>query len=204
MSMSVVDTYILFEFLRKLTSSYTSWDAYKKGVIDENGQIIIPKDKRTREESKSLTKFDVVVLNLRKTLAKVPGGGSKLATFAAALYLLKEGVEEKSEDVLEEEIRKLIAHEETFSLMEEVTNSANPSTIAGLDNPPKFAGHRVFDVDTNTLMKSRFGKRPKDRYKKYLDEGDHDEIRDYCVKNPKESIILRDKKSGSMIFLRKR
>jgi len=195
---------MLFEFLRKLTNSYVDWDAYKSGVIDEEGNFLIPKDKRTSEERKSISKFDTVILNLRKTLAKIPGGSSRIATFAAALYLLKEDREHIDETYLEEEIMRLIRDQNTFYLMEEITNSASPTAIAGLDEPPKFAGNRVFDVDTNSFMKSRFGKKPRDRYKKYLGEEDHDAIREYCIKNPKESIVLRDKKSGSMIYLRKK
>lgn len=202
----VVDTFMLLGFLRKLTSSFEGWPSYKSGVIDGSGNILIPEKERTYEQKASLTKFDVLVLNLRKLLAKIPGGGSRLATFAAALYLLREDKEYENLQLIEEELRHIIAQDQLHVIMEEVTNSVSGGAIAGTDDPPKFAGHRVFDVSSSTIHKSRFGKKPKSRYKKYIDENDEEfeNIRSFAKKNPKESIVLRDKSSGQMIFLRKK
>lgn len=67
----------------------------------------------------------------------------------------------------------------------------------------RFGGVDVFAVDPNIYMKSRFGKKKFDRYKKYVGEDEVGEyIRMFARKNPKAPIILMDTSTGCMQFLR--
>ena len=70
----------------------------------------------------------------------------------------------------------------------------------------KFAGSRVFDVDEETFEKARWGKRKYLRYDKYVDTNTDagKEIHEFGLKNPKEPIIVKNKKSGVMMFLRRK
>ena len=92
-----------------------------------------------------------------------------------------------------------------------------PTTVSGnvamrdmkLGKPPKglvmkkFGGIDVFAVDPNIYMKSRFGKKKFERYKKYVGEDEVGEyIRMFARKNPKKPIILMDTSTGCMQFLR--
>lgn len=87
----VVDLFLVYQFIRKLTKPFKDWDAYKLDIIDDKGQVLIKrKEFKTVEQKKSFGIFDLMVLNLKKLLAKVPGGQSKLASYAAALWLIKE------------------------------------------------------------------------------------------------------------------
>lgn len=61
------------------------------GLIDDHGHFLVKPEDRTPEQKDSYSYFDLLVLNLKKMLAKLPGGSSRIATFAAALYLLREG-----------------------------------------------------------------------------------------------------------------
>jgi len=87
----VVDTYTLYIFLRKLTIPFNETDAFKLGLIDANGKILKKRaDLRTTEERNAFTLLDLFVWNLKKILEKIPFGKTKLASFAAALFFLKE------------------------------------------------------------------------------------------------------------------
>jgi hypothetical protein len=96
----VVDLFLVYQFIRKLTTPFDKWEAYKLGIIDEKGNILIKrKDFLQAKQRKAFGIFDLMILNLKKLLAKVPGGSSRLASYAAALFLIKE-FNEFSEDTL--------------------------------------------------------------------------------------------------------
>jgi hypothetical protein len=87
----LVDLAITYKFLKNLVTPFDKWPAYKLGLIDKDGNIIKPRRERLKQEEKdALGYFDVVTLNLRKLLGKLPGGQSTIATYAAALLLMKE------------------------------------------------------------------------------------------------------------------
>ena len=85
-----VDLAYTFRFIRMLVLDWKSWDAYKQGVIDENGKRNKDVKLDTDEKKNSYTHFIRLCANVKRLLNKVPGGGSKLGSFAAALYLVKE------------------------------------------------------------------------------------------------------------------
>ena len=91
--MSTIDTVIVFRILKKLTTPFDKTPAYKLGLIDKKGKKI--KNAETDEEKRAMTLLDRLVLNLKRLLAKVPGGRSQLATYIAALKLIQEHVEDK-------------------------------------------------------------------------------------------------------------
>lgn len=88
----VVDLFLVYNFLKRLATPFESWAAYKSGVIDKDGNILIPKDKRSSDEKKSFGIFDLMILKLKKIINQVPGNQASkmLASYAAALYLIKE------------------------------------------------------------------------------------------------------------------
>jgi len=90
MAKGVVDLAAIYMFLKRLVTPFEQWDAYKTGLIDKDGKVIVDKADRTPEQNKSFGYFDRLVANLKKLLGKVPGGKSRIASFAAALLLLRE------------------------------------------------------------------------------------------------------------------
>jgi hypothetical protein len=84
------DLVYTFRFLKLLVTNFEDTDAYKNGIIDESGKRIKTKFITTPAEKSSYTPFHKLVFNIKKIMAKAPGGGSKLASYAAALFLLKE------------------------------------------------------------------------------------------------------------------
>jgi hypothetical protein len=90
LSEGVVDLFVLYKILKSLVTPFEKWEAFDLGVIDKTGKILIPKNKRTSKQKKSLTKFDLFILKIKKLLGKIPGGKSRIASYAAALWFLKE------------------------------------------------------------------------------------------------------------------
>ena len=87
----VVDLFLVYQFIRRLATPFKDWEAFKLGIIDDKGNVLKKrKDLLTVRERQAFGVFDVMVLNLKKLLAKVPGGSSRLASYAAALYLIRE------------------------------------------------------------------------------------------------------------------
>lgn len=137
-----VDVWLVYEFLRRLTTPFENTDAYKLGIIDRNGDFLKKRrELRTREEKKALGYFDVLVFNLKKMLAKVPGGRSRLATYAAAMFLIKEGRDINHvypEDLLAEKLDEYLTQVENSGILTEdgPTVSAGSGNIAGIGVGP--------------------------------------------------------------------
>ena len=82
------DTVYTLRFLRLLTTPWEETNAYKEGLIDDEGNKL---RKPVTEKDKSVyNMFHRLVFNIKKLLAKAPGGKSKLVSYASALYLVKE------------------------------------------------------------------------------------------------------------------
>lgn len=87
----VVDLFLVYSFIKRLVTPFKEWEAYKEGVIDEKGNILIKRKNLNKiSQRKAFGVFDQMILNLKKLLAKIPGGQSRLGTYAAALWLIKE------------------------------------------------------------------------------------------------------------------
>jgi len=87
------DLYYTFRFVKMLTTPFNETDAFKLGIIDETGKRIKGKKVSTSEEKSAYTVFHRLVFNIKKLLEKLPGGSSKLSSYAAALFLLREKTE---------------------------------------------------------------------------------------------------------------
>lgn len=96
MPANVIDTVIIFRILKKLVTPFNKTAAFKAGVIDKNGKVLIRPGDRTANQKKTITLLDRMVFNLKRLLAKVPGGRTQLASYIAALALLKEHVEKQA------------------------------------------------------------------------------------------------------------
>ena len=89
-AMNVVDTVIVFRILKMMTRKWEEMDAYKFGLIDDNGKRIKTKKPKTSEEKSSFTLLHRLVFNLKRVLELLPFGRTRLASYAASLALLKE------------------------------------------------------------------------------------------------------------------
>ena len=118
----VIDSLIVFRFLKMLVTPFKKTPAFKFGFIDERGNRIkfltdpdnknqkLPNNPVTKDEKNSLTPLHRLVFNLKKLIEKIPGGKSILASYAVALLLLKEEYDlddEQAEQLYEDFYRYL-------------------------------------------------------------------------------------------------
>jgi len=89
-----------FRFIRMMAMDWKDWDAYKLGIIDEDGKRLRNVKLDDDEKKSAYTPFIRLAANLKRLVAKLPGGGSKLGSFASALFLIKEKVGQRGiEDI---------------------------------------------------------------------------------------------------------
>lgn len=143
----MVDLYLVYQFIKRLTTPFEKWDAYEYGIIDADGNILRKRKDLTKiDERRAWGLFDILVLKLKRLLEKVPGGKSRIATYAAALWLIKEHGE-KSGDLLsegfedEEDVDLSTAEAFILEYLEEFgeeapTNSAGAGNVAGIGVGP--------------------------------------------------------------------
>ena len=116
-----IDLFVTYRFIKLLVTPFEKTEAFKLGIIDKTGNRVIPPpvnnirqtkpDKlRTSEEKNAYTILHKLVFNIKKIFEKVPGLRTKLGTYAAALFLLKDTFKESVDDpdVFEKEFMKYL------------------------------------------------------------------------------------------------
>ena len=93
------DAYYTYRFLRQLVTPWNETEAFKLGLIDENGKKL--RSPQTAEEKDAYTLFFRLVYNIKRLLNKLPFGQTKLASYAAALWMIKENTKMSETAVLE-------------------------------------------------------------------------------------------------------
>ena len=100
-----IDLFVTYRFLKLLTTPFEKTEAFKLGIIDEKGnRVKLPKSTRpavelaTVEQKNAYTILHKLVFNIKKIFSKVPGLRTKLGTYAAALFLLKDTFKESVDD----------------------------------------------------------------------------------------------------------
>jgi hypothetical protein len=95
MASPAIDAFITFRFLKLLVTPFDKTEAFKYGIIDKNGKVLRKYKTLERiDERKAYTILHRLVFNIKRLLEKLPGGKTKLASYAAALFLIKEHVNE--------------------------------------------------------------------------------------------------------------
>lgn len=88
------DLVYTFRFLTLLTTPFDKTKAFEVGIIDADGKRNKDFNTNTMEDREAYknfyTPFHRLVFNVKRLMAKAPGGSSRLASYAAALYLIKE------------------------------------------------------------------------------------------------------------------
>lgn len=120
-----IDLFVTYRFIKLLTTPFEKTDAFKFGVIDKDGNRTDKKLYKV-DEKNSYTILHKLVFNIKKLFQKVPGLRTKVGTYAAALFLLKDTFKEHIEDpqIFEKEFLKYLKEnniELDDSIVEEVT-----------------------------------------------------------------------------------
>jgi len=86
-----------YRIVKAISRPWEDWEAFKLGLIDKKGKRI--RNANTEEEHKALPIIDILSMNLKRLVQKLPGGSSKFGSLAAALFLLKEETEMSDEAI---------------------------------------------------------------------------------------------------------
>jgi hypothetical protein len=171
-----VDLFVTYRFLKLLTTPFDKTDAFKFGIIDKDGNRIKNKDGsvevlRTPDEKGAYTILHKLIFNIKKLFGKVPGLRTKVGTYAAALFLLKDTFKEHVEDpdVFEKEFMKYLK-EEGY----ELDNSISEDVIGFGEILPK--GNYLLVNDILNKEEEELSAKKGDKVVAYDDEAPVDTI----------------------------
>ena len=107
---SAADLVYTIRFLKLLVTPFEKLGAYEAGIIDKDGKKNPDFNTNSMDDReayrKHYTPFIRLVINLKRLLAKAPGGQSVIARYGAALMLIKEHGELSNKQIMQ-------IHEET-------------------------------------------------------------------------------------------
>ncbi len=89
---SAFNIFVVYQFVRVLSTPWKKQKAFKLGIIDEKGNRIKKTKDLTKKEKSAATLLHRLVWNIKRLIEKLPFGKTRLASYAAALFLLKEEV----------------------------------------------------------------------------------------------------------------
>lgn len=193
-----LDIIYTYRFLKILTTPWVEMDAFKEGIIDEKGkQLKKLRELKTMDEKDAYTYFHRMVFNLKRLLNKLPGGESKISSYGAALFLIKE----------DNNITPLEAYD---YLIEDF--AANSISADNVDLSPskkkkkKKETYKSFTVPSEVFRRFDTGRNKFERWAKYLDLQDENqhELYKYAQSKPKNTIILRDGTTGAIRSIRRK
>ena len=112
-----IDLLITYRVIKMLVTPFEKTDAYKYGIIDKNGKVLRKNKTLTvAKEKDSYTILHRFVFNLKRLINLIPGGKSKLGTYAAALGLLLKEEKEINAVELEKVLYKHLRENDLINL----------------------------------------------------------------------------------------
>jgi len=172
-----IDLFVTYRFIKLLVTPFEKTDAFKLGIIDADGKRTLepgtnkPTTLRTVEEKSAYTVLHKLVFNIKKIFGKVPGLRTKLGTYAAALFLLKDTFKESVDDpdIFEKEFMKYLK-EEGY----EIDNSISEEVIGFGEVLPK--GEYKLASDILNKEEEELSAKKGDKVVAYDDEAPVDTI----------------------------
>ena len=180
MASKISDIIFTYSFLKRLVTPFNKTRAYELGIIDERGAKL--KDPKTKEELDSYSTFERLVFNIKKIIERLPGGKSKIASYAAALFLIREHKSPKesyTEREIVEELEKNMAYLEEHDIKtfknfrkEDAPANATGTAVAGTgdDSSTVVVKHDARKKEMKKYLKSYLERRAKRLEAKKKDE----------------------------------
>ena len=143
-----IDLLITYRIIKLITTPFEKQDAYRLGIIDKNGKVLRKtKELKTGKERDAYTILHRFVFNLKRLINLVPGGKSKLGTYAAALGLLLKENKDINEIEIEKVLYKHLSDNDLLVLDDDIKEST------GFDYLPEgryIITDRLTDLNDNT------------------------------------------------------
>jgi hypothetical protein len=107
-----------------LVTPFEKQPAYALGIIDKNGKVLKKaKTLKTGKEREAYTLLHRFVFNLKRLINIIPGGKSKLGTYAAALGLLLKESKDINMVELEKDLYKHLSENNLIKLDDDLKES---------------------------------------------------------------------------------
>ncbi len=163
---NAIELFMTYKFIRLLVTPWKKTEAFKAGVIDKKGKLLVKGKDQDSAQKKTYSLFTKLVFNLKRILEKVPFGKTAIGSYAAALFLIKEETGMAEEDILK--VLEDMGHNTSIDLNEEhkelhegqhILNhdilESNKGTIVNLDSIDPvgyFAGVPIYKTRENIFI----------------------------------------------------
>tara|TARA_B100001059_G_scaffold213860_1_gene230081 strand:+ start:666 stop:1256 length:591 start_codon:yes stop_codon:yes gene_type:complete len=119
-----IDLLITYRVIKMLVTPFEKQPAYALGIIDKNGKVLRKsKTLKTGKEREAYTILHRFVFNLKRIINIIPGGKSKLGTYAAALGLLLKESKDINMVELEKDLYKHLSENNLIKLDDDLKES---------------------------------------------------------------------------------
>jgi hypothetical protein len=161
-----VELFITYKFIRLLVTPWKKTEAFDEGVINDKGKLLVKVKDQSSAQKKTYTVFHRLVFNLKRLMEKIPFGKSRVASYAAALFLIKEETGMAEEDILK--VLEDLGYDTSLDLNEEVKDlhagqhilnhdilESTKGTIVNLDSIEPvsyFAGIPIYKTRENIFI----------------------------------------------------
>tara|TARA_Y100001972_G_scaffold104800_1_gene131943 strand:- start:1634 stop:2149 length:516 start_codon:yes stop_codon:yes gene_type:complete len=130
-----ISSFTVMRFLQEIAKPFTSFNSYRKGIIDENGYFKIPEEKISLSD---ISTFELFIIYLKRIINQVanPSTRAKLNSLTAAMSLFREELEyyNLDADLMESEIKKYIKEQEAAGIANVVGSGEIAGIPGSLDN----------------------------------------------------------------------
>ena len=163
---NAVELFMTYKFIRLLVTPWQKTDAFREGVIDKKGKLLVKGKDQSSAQKKTYSLFTKLVFNLKRILEKIPFGSQMIKSYAAALFLLREETGMAEEDILK--VLEDMGHNISIDINEEhkelqegqhILNhdilESTKGTIVNLDSIEPvdyFAGVPIYKTRENILI----------------------------------------------------
>lgn len=120
-----IEAFTMYKFMTEISKDFREFDAYKKGLIDEEGYF--------KEDVGSIPTFDLFVIYIKRLLNEItnPATKAKLNNLTSAMQLFKESLEDyglNGETIVENIYQELVEQE----MVSAPANNVGSGNIAGI------------------------------------------------------------------------
>ena len=151
----IIDAVIAYRILKLLVTPFNKTKAYKLGIIDDKGKVLIKSRQiTTQEQRKAYTLLIRFVFNLKKLLAKVGIRGPLGTAAAAALAFFKE--ENGQNNYVEQAVYKHLKDNGfEFEVNENYGEILRPGTYRVKRDITDLEGDVVINIDEEVIFEGK-------------------------------------------------
>lgn len=163
-----IDLLITYRVIKMLVTPFEKTDAYKYGIIDKNGKVL--RKANTLKLSKEKDAYTILhrfVFNLKRIINFIPGGKSKIGTYAAALGLLLKEDKELNTIELERALYKHLVDNDLINYGDDLNESVGFNNLKEgrytvIDNLEDLNGNKTAEI--GDIVYTTENQKPFDNY----------------------------------------